>query len=48
MNIERAPTPKRMLPEKLIYLSMRGASPVDQTGGAEGVKFSVSMGKILL
>ena len=34
MNIERAPTPKRMLPEKLIYLSMRGASPVDQTGGA--------------
>ena len=23
-----------MLPEKLIYLSMRGASPVDQTGGA--------------
>ena len=34
MNVERAPTPKWMLPEKLIYLSMRGASPVDQTGGA--------------
>lgn len=34
MNVERAPTPKRMLPSEIIYLSMRGASPVDQTGGA--------------
>ena len=34
MNIERAPTPKRMLPSEVIYLSMRGASPVDQTGEA--------------
>ena len=34
MNVERAPTPKRMLPSKAIYLSIRGASPVDQTGGA--------------
>ena len=34
MNIERAPTPKRMFPSQAIYLSIRGASPVDQTGGA--------------
>lgn len=33
MNIERAPTPKRMLPNRL-FTSLRGASPVDQTGGA--------------
>ena len=34
MNVERAPTPKRMLLSEITYLSMRGASPVDQTGGA--------------
>ena len=34
MYIERAPTPKWMLPSGKYYLSMRGASPVGQTGGA--------------
>ncbi len=34
MNIERAPTLKRMPPNRLIYLSVRGASPADQTRGA--------------
>ena len=32
MNIERAPTPKRMLPKKVNYLSMRGAYSVCRRG----------------
>ena len=45
LNIRKAPTPKWMLPKRLIYLSLRGAHSVCRRGGHYFFRFFLSLSR---